>query len=100
MGVDQLRLEQIRQSLQADDYRLDVTVHSGRAEVAIAAGPAACAECLVSKDLMRSMLAPVLGVPPDRIELAYPAELAPGQEGTTPLQGRLAEQAPRKSAEH
>jgi hypothetical protein len=73
--VDQPRLEQIRQSLQADDYRLDVTVHSGRTEVAIAAGPSACAECLVSKDLMRSMLAPVLGVPPDSIELAYPAEV-------------------------
>jgi hypothetical protein len=29
----------------------------------------------VSKDLMRSMLAPVLGVPPDMIELAYPAEV-------------------------
>ena len=74
MGIDQPRLEQIRRSLEADDYRIDVAVHDGRAEVAIAAGPEACAECLVSKDLMRSMLAPVLGVPPDRIELAYPAD--------------------------
>ena len=80
MGVDRPRLEQLRRSLQADDYRLDVTVHDGRAEVAIAAGPAACAQCLVSKDLMRSMLAPVLGVPPDSIDLAYP-EPAPGQAG-------------------
>jgi hypothetical protein len=76
MAVDQERLEQIRQSLEADDYRIDVTVHDGRAEVAIAAGPSACSECLVSKDLMRSMLAPVLGVPPDGIELAYPVETA------------------------
>ncbi len=75
MGVDQARLEQIRQSLQADDYRLDAAVYDDRAEVAIAAGPSACADCLVSKNLMRSMLAPVLGVPPDRIELAYPAEV-------------------------
>jgi len=75
MSIDQARLDQIRRSLEADDYRLDVTVHPGRAEVAIAAGPTACAECLVSKDLMRSMLAPVLGVPPDRIELAYPVEV-------------------------
>jgi hypothetical protein len=75
MGVDQVRLEQIRQSLQADDYRLEVTVHDDRAEVAIAAGPSACGDCLVSKNLMRSMLAPVLGVPPGRIELAYPAEV-------------------------
>jgi len=75
MAVDQPRLEQIRRSLEADDYRLDVAVHEDRAEVAIAAGPAACAECLVSKELMRSMLAPVLGVPPDYIELAYPVEM-------------------------
>jgi DNA-binding transcriptional LysR family regulator len=74
-SVDQPRLDQIRRSLEADDYRIDVAVGDGRADVAIAAGPAACAECLVSKDLMRSMLAPVLGVPPDRIELAYPADV-------------------------
>jgi hypothetical protein len=74
-AVDEPRLEQIRQSLQADDYRLDVAVRDGRAEVAIAAGPGACAECLVSKDLMRAMLAPVLGVSPDSIDLAYPAEV-------------------------
>ena len=74
-AVDEPRLAQIRQSLQADDYRLDVTVRDGRAEVAIAAGPEACAECLVSKDLMRAMLAPVLGVPPDSIDLAYPVDV-------------------------
>jgi hypothetical protein len=75
MEVDQPRLEQIRQSLRADDYRLEVMMHSGRARVTIAAGPSACEDCLVSKDLMRSMLAPVLGVSPDLIELAYPAEV-------------------------
>ena len=75
MEVDQPRLEKIRQSLRADDYRLEVMVHSGRARVTIAAGPSACQDCLVSKDLMRSMLAPVLGVSPDLIELAYPAEV-------------------------
>ena len=75
MAVDEPRLEQIRQTLRADDYRLDVTVGDGRAEVAIAAGPAACAECLVSKDLMRAMLGPVLGVPADSIHLAYPVDV-------------------------
>ena len=75
MEVDQPQLAKIRQSLEADDYRLDVVVHSGRAKVTIAAGPSACADCLVSKDLMRSMLAPVLGVSPDLIELVYPAEV-------------------------
>ena len=75
MEVDQPGLEKIRQSLRADDYRLEVMVHSGRARVTIAAGPSACQDCLVSKDLMRSMLAPVLGVSADLIELAYPAEV-------------------------
>jgi hypothetical protein len=67
-------LQRIRDSLRAEDYELRVTVADGTARVTIAAGPAACADCLVSKDLMRVMLAPALGVPPDRIELAYPAE--------------------------
>jgi hypothetical protein len=67
-------LQRIRDSLRAEDYELRVTVRDDTARVTIAAGPAACADCLVSKDLMRVMLAPALGVPPDRIELAYPAE--------------------------
>jgi hypothetical protein len=96
MAVDEPRLEQIRQTLRADDYRIDVVVRDGRAEVAIGAGPAACAECLVSKDLMRAMLAPVLGVPPESIDLAYP-EPSPG--GTTPLQPP-AEQSRQRAAEH
>ena len=75
MEVDRPGLEKIRQSLETDDYRLEVMVHSGRASVTIAAGPSACQDCLVSKDLMRSMLAPVLGVSPEEIELAYPAEV-------------------------
>jgi hypothetical protein len=49
-------------------------MQDGGAQVAIAAGPSACAECLVPKDLMRAMLAPALGVLPDLIELAYPEE--------------------------
>jgi hypothetical protein len=75
VAVDEPALEQIRQSLHADDYQLRVTMRAGSAEVAIAAGPSACAECLVPKDLMRAMLAPALGVRPDRIDLAYPAEV-------------------------
>ncbi len=75
MAVDQPGLENIRQSLEADDYRLEVMVQSGWARVTIAAGPTACADCLVSKDLMRSMLAPVLGMSTEEIELTYPAEV-------------------------
>jgi hypothetical protein len=74
VGVDESALEKIRQSLLAEDYQLHVTLRKAGARVAIAAGPSACAECLVPKDLMRAMLAPALGVRPDMIELAYPEE--------------------------
>ena len=75
MAVDQPALDMIRQSLRTEDYHLDVTVQGEGAEVTIVAGPSACADCLVPKDLMRAMLAPALGVRPDRIEVAYPAEV-------------------------
>lgn len=74
MSRDEAQLEAFRQSLQADDYWMDVAEQRGRVEVTIAAGPSACEECLVPKELMLSMLAPVLGVEPDRIELFYPAD--------------------------
>jgi DNA-binding transcriptional LysR family regulator len=74
VSIDQAQLEQLKQTLQADDYRLDVAVHDGSADVAIVAGPDACEECLVPKPLMQSMLAPVLGVQPDSIRLVYPTD--------------------------
>lgn len=74
MSIDQAQLDQLRQTLQADDYRLDVDVQGDSAEVAIVAGPNACEECLVPKPLMQSMLAPVLGVQPESIRLVYPAD--------------------------
>ncbi len=74
MGSDEPALERIRQSLAAEDYQLQVTMSDGTARVAIAAGPAARAECLVPKELMRAMLAPALGVEPELIELLYPTE--------------------------
>lgn len=75
MAVDEAALDKIRKSLAAEDYELRVTVRDDGAAVAIAAGPEACADCLVPKDLMRAMLAPALGVPAETIELAYPAEV-------------------------
>jgi hypothetical protein len=74
MGVDESALERIRLSLATEDYQLEVTMQPDGAQVAIEAGPSACADCLVPKDLMRAMLAPALGVRPERIELAYPVE--------------------------
>ena len=74
MSIDQAQLEQLKQTLQADDYRLHVDVQGDSADVAIVAGPDACEECLVPKPLMQSMLAPVLGVRPDSIRLVYPTD--------------------------
>lgn len=76
MEADHAALQRIRASLQAEDYQLHVVVHDDTARVAITAGPAACADCLVGKDLMRVVLAPALGVPPGSIELTYPADPA------------------------
>jgi len=74
MSIDQAQLEEFRRSLEADDYRLEVSVADDSADVRIHAGPDACAECLVPKSMMATMLEPVLGVSADRIELTYPTE--------------------------
>jgi hypothetical protein len=74
VSIDEAQLEQLRETLKADDYRLDVDVNGDAADVAIIAGPNACEECLVPKPLMQSMLAPVLGLQPDSIRLSYPTD--------------------------
>ncbi|MGH3317996.1 MAG: hypothetical protein ACRDO0_17785 [Nocardioidaceae bacterium] len=74
MSIDEQQLEAFRESLRADDYEMVVTAQQDRAEVTITAGPEACEECLVPKYLMAVMLAPMLGVAPDSIDLSYPAD--------------------------
>ena len=75
MSVDQKQLDQLKQTLQADDYRMDVDVQGDAADVAIVAGPNACEECLVPKSLMQSMLGPVLGIDPASIRAGLPDRL-------------------------
>ncbi|HET6300375.1 hypothetical protein [Microbacterium sp.] len=75
MPIDQAQLDDFRRSLEADDYHLDIALEGDAATARIVAGPDACAECLVPKDLMRNMLAPMLGVDAERIELTYPVEV-------------------------
>lgn len=74
MTVDEKQLTQLQQTLQADDYRMDVDLSGDAARVVIVAGPAACEECLVPKPLMQSMLAPVLGIDASAITLTYPTD--------------------------
>lgn len=80
MSIDQQQLDDFRKGLEADDYHLEVELADGSALATIVAGPTACAECLVPKDLMRNMLAPMLGVAAERIEVIYPVEVH--SEGT------------------
>ncbi len=64
--------------LEADGYELELREEGAELLVAeIRAGPDACAECLVPKDMMRgyfdSALRKALDMPPD-VELIYPAD--------------------------
>ncbi|GAA1385619.1 hypothetical protein GCM10009613_18280 [Pseudonocardia kongjuensis] len=79
MTIDHSALEGLRTGLEADDYAMEVTEAGDRLEVRISAGPDACADCLVPKDMMRSVLGSALGVPEERIDINYPDEtLEPG----------------------
>jgi len=75
MTIDQTQLDALRGSLEADDYHLSLEIEGDAASAVISAGPDACAECLVPKDLMRRMLSPMIGVPADAIEMTYPVEV-------------------------
>jgi len=75
MSIDQQQLDDFRKTLEADDYHLNVTMDADSARAVIEAGPTACAECLVPKDFMRQMLAPMLGVGAEKIDVTYPVEV-------------------------
>jgi hypothetical protein len=61
-------------ALEADGYHLAIDEADARLSVVITAGPDACADCLVPKDLMRAMLGSELAVDPALIDLTYPAD--------------------------
>lgn len=74
MSIDHEELDEFRKSLAADGYELNVDVGADSADVRIVAGPDACDDCLVPKEIMREMLAPALGVTADAIDLSYPTD--------------------------
>ena len=61
-------------ALEADGYHMAIEEADAKLSVVITAGPDACEDCLVPKDLMRGMLEQQLGVPADRIDLTYPRD--------------------------
>jgi hypothetical protein len=67
-------------ALEADGYHMAIDEVDSRLSVVITAGPDACEDCLVPKDLMRGMLSSTLGVDGGIIDITYPADL-PGYSG-------------------
>jgi hypothetical protein len=65
-------LADLRRTLAADDYALEVDRDGPGVLVRITAGPAACADCLVPPEIMRPILGGALGVPEREITLLYP----------------------------
>jgi hypothetical protein len=69
-------------SLEADGYHMAIDGDDSRVSIVITAGPDACEDCLVPKDLMRGILSQALGMSGDTIEITYPVDL-PGYAGGT-----------------
>ena len=71
---DEARLEQMRSTLAVDGYHLSVEESGSGFDVRITAGPEACADCLVPKNVMASILRPILDAGDEEIRLFYPAD--------------------------
>jgi hypothetical protein len=67
-------------ALEADGYHLAIDEVDSRISAVITAGPDACEDCLVPKDLFRGMLSHEIGVEPGQIDVTYPVDL-PGYPG-------------------
>jgi hypothetical protein len=72
--ADAERLQDLRSSLAADGYSLELTERGERIGAVITAGPGTCEDCLVPKDLMRAILGQALGIDGETIDLTYPSE--------------------------
>lgn len=77
--TDQQSLERalapVASALAADGYELTARFEEDALAVRIAAGPAACEDCLVPKSLMARMIVSALtdaGVPAGQVDLTYP----------------------------
>ena len=69
-------IEDIQTMLAADGYAMDIERIGDGARVVVTAGDGVCDDCLVPKNVMAGILAPVLGVDREGIELVYPVEAA------------------------
>lgn len=72
----------LRRTLAADDYAMEVERAGPGVVVRITAGPEACADCLVPPPVMLAILGGALGVAEDEITLVYPYGAGPPDQGT------------------
>jgi hypothetical protein len=69
-------LEDLRQTLAADGYILNVEESAGgRLDARISAEDGTCGDCLVPKNLMAMMIASATGTATDAIDITYPTEI-------------------------
>lgn len=69
---DQAKLDQLNQTLAADGYHLELEESGDVIKGVVTSGDGVCDDCLVPQDIMKTILAPILGTQPDKIELTYP----------------------------
>lgn len=70
-------LEPVASALGADGYLLSTDVEGDALRVRIAAGPEACADCLVSRSTMSKIIATRLAefrLPASQVRLEYPGD--------------------------
>lgn len=73
-------LEDLRQTLAADGYILNIEESGGgRLDARIRAEDGICGDCLVPKNLMAAMIANATGTAADAIDITYPTEI--GDDG-------------------
>ena len=69
------RLQGITSALEADGFRLEIrAVGPDRVQAHIVATDAACADCLVPKPVMASIIAEAIGDVAADVELIYPSD--------------------------
>ena len=68
-------------ALEADGYHMAIGEADAKLSVVITAGPDACEDCLVPKDVFRGIASHQLGIEGELIDITYPADL-PGYSGT------------------
>lgn len=70
-------LRPLGETLSHDGYALGVALTEADVALSIEAGPGACEDCLVPKELMQALATQALGdagIVPARLSIAYPGE--------------------------